>query len=87
MILHTSSGAIELNPATITDAELAALGLTRAWADKQLAVQLVEQEVAQDNDQALAAYRNWGNLTLAQKERALKMLLGDFVCRNRNHYA
>ena len=60
--------------------------VTRVVSDAELAVEALEQEVKQDNDQALRAYQSWGSLTVAQKDRALKMLLGDFISRNRKNY-
>ena len=53
---------------------------------EELAVEAVEQETAQANDQALVAYQNYGNLSLAQKDIILKALLGDFISRNRDRY-
>lgn len=53
---------------------------------EELVVEAVEQETAQANDQALVAYQNYGNLSLAQKDIILKALLGDFISRNRDRY-
>ncbi len=52
----------------------------------ELAVIAIEAETAAANDNALAAYQVWGNLTLAQKDRVLKGLLGDFISRHRGNY-
>jgi len=59
---------------------------TRLVADAELSVEAAEAETAQANDQALVAYQGWANLTLAQKDRVLKTLLGDFISRHREHY-
>jgi len=54
--------------------------------DGELAVIAIEQETAEANDQALVAYQNFDTLTLAQKNKVLKGLLGDFISRNRGNY-
>jgi len=59
---------------------------TREVSDAELAVEAAEAETAQANDQALVAYQGWGSLTLAQKDRVLKALLGDFIARHRGNY-
>lgn len=55
-------------------------------SDAELAIEAVEAETSEANDNALIAYQNFGNLTLAQKNRILKGLLGDFISRNRGDY-
>jgi len=60
--------------------------ITREVSDEELAVEAIERVTREANDQALVAYQNWDNLTLAQKEKVLKGLLGDFISRNRDRY-
>ena len=55
-------------------------------SDSEVEVSQVETETKKANDNALLAYRNYDNLTLAQKDRILKGLLGDFIHRNRENY-
>ena len=55
-------------------------------SDEELAVEVVEAETKEANDSALIAYQNYGNLTIAQKDRILKGLLGDFISRHRGNY-
>ena len=55
-------------------------------SDGELAVEAVEAETAQANDQALTVYQGWAGLTLAQKDRVLKILLRDFISRHRENY-
>ena len=55
-------------------------------SDAQLALEAIEHEVQVANDQALVAYQHWATLTLAQKDAALKALVGDYIVRNRSNY-
>lgn len=73
--LHTPQGTIEIDPATITDEELATLGLTREWADEQAYQEQLEEEFNSIHEQAILALKNWDSLTLAQKDTILKNLL------------
>ncbi len=43
-------------------------------------------EVAQANDQALSNYQGWDKLPTPERHAILKMLLGDYIVRNRNKY-
>lgn len=73
--VYTPQGEVTIDPATVTDAELAALGLTRAWADEQAYQEQLAAEFNAAHDQAIQAYKNWPNLTLAQKDAVLKNLV------------
>jgi hypothetical protein len=53
---------------------------------EELAIQAVEAETTAVNDGALAAYQNWDSLTPPERLAWTKMLLGDFVSRNRENY-
>jgi len=55
-------------------------------SDGELAIEAVEAETREANDQALVAYQNFGSLSLTQKNRVLKALLGDFIIRNKGRY-
>lgn len=55
-------------------------------SDEELAIEQVRAETSEANDNALTAYLNFDKLTLAQKNRVLKGLLGDFIGRNRQNY-
>ena len=54
--------------------------------DGELVIEAIEAETAEANDNALIAYQNFDDLTLAQKNRILKGLLGDFISRHRDNY-
>lgn len=58
----------------------------RVVSDQELAIEAIERETAEINDQALVAYQHWGSLTIAQKDRVLKALLGEFISRHRSNY-
>lgn len=73
--LHTPQGIIEVDPATITDEELAALGLTREWADEQVYQQQLAVDMNEIHDTAILAYKNWDSLTPAQKDTILKNVI------------
>lgn len=60
--------------------------ITKDVPQEELEINQVEVEVDEANDQALAAYQSWDNLTMAQKDRVLKALLGDYISRNRHRY-
>lgn len=60
--------------------------VTAEISDEQLAVEAVEQETNQANDQALASHQNYDSLTKSEKDDVLKMLLGDYIIRNRDRY-
>ena len=55
-------------------------------SDEELEIERVESATSEANDNALVAYQNFDSLTLAQKNRILKGLLGDFISRNRDNY-
>ena len=81
--LHTPQGIVVIDPATVTDAQLAALGLTRAWADREA---YFEQRAKEQNDmhvEAKLAFDNWPSLTLVQKDKLLKGLLSWYLAEHR----
>ena len=73
--LHTPNGVINVDLATITDVELATLGLTRQWADKEC----YQQQIAKDSNDNIhfikLAYDNWDSLSATQKRETIKHLL------------
>lgn len=75
-IFNTPKGIVQVNSATITDTELAELGLTRKWADEQLHQEALAAEFNDKMHKALLAYNNWDSLTLPQKDTVLKNIVG-----------
>lgn len=75
IIVATPLGTFAVDVLTVTDAELAAMGLTRAWANAQRPAAEQAQEMNDTHVQLLNALAHWDNLTLAQKDAILKHLV------------
>jgi len=61
--------------------------ITREISDAELVLEQVEKETKEANDQALVNYLNFINLDEQERRQLLKMLLGDFINRNRENYS
>ena len=59
---------------------------SREISDAELSIEQVETETAAANDEALNAWLGWNSLPTSKKLAWIKMLLGDFVSRNRDNY-
>ena len=60
--------------------------ITREISDAELVLEQVEKETKEANDQALNIYLDYDNLEEQGRRQLLKMLLGDFINRNRENY-
>lgn len=70
--LHTLSGIVEVDPATITDAELDKLGLTREWADKQV-VDEAEQRAMEKAEAMIDSISNLAGAKVFLKKLCLRL--------------
>jgi hypothetical protein len=55
-------------------------------SDAELALEAITAETTIENDKAKVAWDNWAGLSLAQKDRVLKGLLGEYIGRNKDKY-
>lgn len=56
-------------------------------SSREMELEAIAEEVSAANDLALQAYQHWDSLTLAQKDKALKMLLGEYIVRHKENYS